>query len=86
METAEVPDDQELENQLCSLKYGFDGKSRIQLQSKKDLKSDGYPSPDLADSLSLSFFEDVVIRKAQLKAPHLPSRTRLGLVWTDADS
>ena len=81
MQTAEIPDDQELENQLCSLKYGFDGKSRIQMQSKKDLKAEGYPSPDLADSLSLSFFEDVVIRKAALKAPHLPSRTRLGLVW-----
>ena len=81
LENAEVPDDQDLEDQLCALKYGFDGKSRIQLQSKKDLKSEGNPSPDLADSLSLSFFEDVIVRKQMMKAPHLPSRTRSPNVW-----
>ena len=74
--TAEIPDDQELQDQLCSIKYGFDGKSRIQLQSKRDLKAEGYPSPDKADSLSLSFYEDVVIRKMALKAKALPTRTR----------
>jgi hypothetical protein len=81
MDTAEIPDNQELEDQLCSLKYGFDGKSRIQLQSKKDLKSEGNPSPDLADSLSLSFFEDVIVRKQMVKAPHLPTRTRQPNIW-----
>lgn len=81
LEVAEIPDDDELQDQLCSLKYGFDGKSRIQLQSKKDLKSEGYPSPDLADSLSLSFFEDVIIRKQMTKAPRLPTNTRQRNVW-----
>ncbi len=79
--TAEIPDDQDLQDQLCCIKYGFDGKSRIQLQSKKDLKSEGYPSPDMADSLSLSFYEDVVIRKMALKAKALPTRTRGINVW-----
>lgn len=82
MDTAQVPDDQDLETQLTSVKYGFDGKSRIQLQSKKDLKGEGYASPDKADSLSLSFFEDVIIRKQVNKAPHLPTRTRPQLVWS----
>jgi len=81
VETAELPDDDDLENQLCSIKYGFDGKSRIQLQSKKDLKGEGHPSPDLADSLSLSFFEDVIQRKPSMKAPQMPTRTRLANIW-----
>jgi hypothetical protein len=79
--TAEIPDDQELQDQLCCIKYGFDGKSRIQLQSKRDLKAEGFASPDKADSLSLSFYEDVVIRKTFSKAKALPSRTRPGRVW-----
>jgi hypothetical protein len=81
METAEIDDSQELEDQLCALKYGFDGKSRIQLQSTKDLKMEGNPSPDLADSLSLTFFEEVVIRTPTRKAIALPSRTRMANIW-----
>ena len=81
METAQIPDDEELERQLTSVKYGFDGKSRFQLQAKKDLKAEGAPSPDLADSLALSFFEDVIIRKVTARAAALPARTRGFNIW-----
>jgi hypothetical protein len=82
LETAEIPDDQELEDQLCSLQYGFDGKSRIQLEAKRDLKNRGYPSPDKADSLALTFYEDIVrqISKGR-RAIALPTRTRQVNVW-----
>jgi hypothetical protein len=81
LETGEIPDDQELEDQLVAVKYGFDGRSRIQLQSKKDLKSEGKPSPDKADSLSLSFYEDLVVLGPTKKAPQLPTHTRPPNVW-----
>jgi hypothetical protein len=81
LENAEIPDDQELETQLTCVKYGFDGKSRIQLQSKKDLKGDGYPSPDLADSLSLTFYEDLIQLGPTRKARQLPTRSRPPNVW-----
>ena len=81
LETGEIPDDQELEDQLVAVKYGFDGRSRIQLQSKKDLKSEGKPSPDKADSLSLSFYEDLVVLGPTRKAPQLPTHTRAPIVW-----
>jgi hypothetical protein len=81
LETGEIPDDEELEKQLTNLKYGFDNRSRIQLQSKKDLKGEGYPSPDKADSLALSFYEDLTQVLMQRKAPQLPSRTRPAIIW-----
>jgi hypothetical protein len=82
LETAEIPDDQELEDQLCSVQYGFDGKSRIQLESKRDLKGRGYPSPDKADSLALTFYEEVVKQLSKKKAVALPSRTRQANIWS----
>ncbi len=81
VETGEVPDDQELEDQMVAVKYGFDGRSRIQLQSKKDLKGEGRPSPDKADSLALSFYEDLVVLGPTKRAPLLPTHTRPPNVW-----
>ncbi len=79
---AELPDDQELEDHLTGLQYGFDGKSRIQLESKADLKRRGLPSPDCGDSLALTFYEDTIVRGKATKAVALPTRTRPKLVWT----
>ena len=60
LETAQIPDDNDLENQLVTMDYGFDGRARIQLQSKDDLRKLGKPSPDLADSLALTFAPDTI--------------------------
>jgi hypothetical protein len=81
LETGAIPDDQELEDHLVELNYGFDGKSRFQLEAKDDLKRRGKPSPDTADSLALSFFEDCVLQGARQKAVALPTRTRRAVVW-----
>jgi len=81
LENAEICDDQELEDQLTSVRYGFDGKSRIQLEAKKDLKNRGLPSPDKADSLALSFYEDLVVLGPTKRAPFLPSRPQQIRVW-----
>ncbi len=63
LETAQIPDDDDLAEQCSSLLYGYDGRMRIQLESKKDAKKRGIKSPDKADSLALSFLVDLIDRK-----------------------
>ena len=81
LETAEIPDEDELEVHAVNLQYGFDAKSRFQLESKEDLKRRGLDSPDRWDSVALTFFEDTIIRVAAKKAVALPTRTRRAIVW-----
>jgi hypothetical protein len=64
LKAGEIPDDDELCDQLTSLDYAYDGAYRIQLQSKKDMKKNGGKSPDKADSLALSFIPDLINRSA----------------------
>lgn len=61
--SGEIPDDDELCDQLTSLDYGFDAAYRIQLQSKKDIRKNGGKSPDKADSLAISFIPDLTRRE-----------------------
>lgn len=80
LETASIPDDDELANQLSSLSYGYDGRMRVQLQSKKDLKRDGGKSPDKADSIALGLCVDLIDRKL-VTAKVRPVQRRT-VVWT----
>ena len=48
-------DDQELADDLIAPEYGFDGRNRLQLEKKDDMKSRGLPSPDSGDALALTF-------------------------------
>jgi len=48
-----------LADDLVSLTYGFDHANRLKLESKKDLKARGLPSPDLADALALTFAQPI---------------------------
>jgi hypothetical protein len=57
---ADIPiDDSELRTSLIGVEYGFDEKERIRLERKQDMKKRGMPSPDEADSLSVTFAEDI---------------------------
>lgn len=78
----EIPDDDELCDQLTSLDYGHDHANRIQLQSKKDIKKNGGKSPDCADSLALTFIPDLVRRKTVATAKVRPVENRRKVVWT----
>lgn len=49
-----IPYIPELKSQITGMVYGYNAKMQIQLASKKDLKSQGLPSPDIADAISLS--------------------------------
>lgn len=55
LEGADIPDDQELHDDLISPEYGYDNKMRMQLEKKEDMKKRGLASPDCADAIALTF-------------------------------
>jgi hypothetical protein len=50
-----IPDDPDLQDQLVGMLYGFNKRDEIVLESKKDMKARGLPSPDWADALALTY-------------------------------
>lgn len=56
----DLPDDQELMDQLIGREYGFTPKMQIKLEKKEDMKKRGLSSPDRADALALTYSENVV--------------------------
>jgi hypothetical protein len=58
-----IEDSDELRDDLTGPEYGFDSKSRWQLETKDDMKARGLPSPDVGDCLAMSFFMPVAPRK-----------------------
>jgi len=55
IKTAQIPNNQELLDDLTTPEYFFTPKGQLQLESKDSLKKRGMPSPDRADSLALTF-------------------------------
>jgi len=53
--TASIPDDQELYDDLIGPEYNYDLQSRMRLERKEEMAKRGLPSPDVGDSLSLTF-------------------------------
>lgn len=49
-----LPDDKELVNQLCSIKYNYTRKGKIKIESKDEMKKRGLKSPDKADALAIA--------------------------------
>lgn len=80
LEHGQIPDDDDLGEQLISLDYGHDGRNRIQLQSKKDAKKAGVRSPDKADSLALSMVPDLI--KISTRAAKVRPVARRQIIWT----
>lgn len=56
----ELPDDSELSEDLSALTYGYTPTQLLQLEKKEDLKKRGLSSPDCADSLALTYAENVL--------------------------
>jgi hypothetical protein len=81
---AEIPNDPELEVDLCGLQYGYSSKSQIQLEKKEDMKARGLASPDLADTLAMSFSvkvqakPDPVDPEAEAAFAHYARRVQAG--------
>lgn len=48
------PHDDELAAQLSSIRFVYDSRGRIKIESKDDMKARGLPSPDRADAVMLA--------------------------------
>lgn len=55
LERADIPQDNELMDDLTNIKCYYDNKHRIQMEKKSDLKKRGLASPDCADALAMTF-------------------------------
>lgn len=64
MKGGAIPDDADLEDELCSPEYAFNKRDEIQLESKEDMLKRGLASPDKADALALTFAFPVAKRVA----------------------
>lgn len=72
-EKLDIPKDSELIADLTAVEYGFDNKSRIQLEKKDDMKKRGQASPDCGDALALTY-ADTVIREKRKSTHRLYER------------
>jgi hypothetical protein len=55
LETADIPDDPEIETDLTAPEYSYSNKNQIQLEKKDDMKRRGLASPDIGDTIAMSF-------------------------------
>ncbi len=51
----QIPDDPELQKELCGLGYSHNSSGLLQIESKKDARKRGMNSPDKADALMITF-------------------------------
>ena len=54
---ADIPDDNELMQQLSSRQYNYDNKGRRKIESKQAYKDRCGRSPDKADAILLAYFQ-----------------------------
>jgi len=52
---AQIPDNDDIEIDLCGLRYAYDSHGRLKIESKEDAKKRGIKSPDDGDALALTF-------------------------------
>ena len=82
---AQVPDDDGLHGELCSVQWGFDSSARIRLEKKEQMKKRGLHSPDRADALALTFAAPVQAkREPEQKSWREKLKTRTRRSWTTA--
>lgn len=65
----QIPNDEELMNQLSSIKFKFTDRGQFKIESKEDMKERGMGSPDESDSLMLAFFTGKNISFTTLDKP-----------------
>ena len=74
LQYADIPLDNDLFGQLTGLEYGFNHKMQIILEKKSDVKKRGLDSPDIADSLALTFYTRVSQRAMYIQHNMKPVR------------
>jgi hypothetical protein len=56
---AQIPDTDELQADLTQIRYSYDSNNALKMEKKEDMKKRGFRSPDMADSLGLTFAKPV---------------------------
>ncbi len=51
----ELPNDDKLKSQLADIRFTYNGKGQLQIESKEDAKKRGSKSPDLGDAVMMTF-------------------------------
>jgi len=69
-----LPEDQELAAHLSAPMYEYTPANKLQLESKKNIKKRGLPSPDKGDALALTFAQPV--QTPRTMAPHTVEQMR----------
>ena len=69
MNGADIPNDTDMIKQFMSMQYGYNNKMQLQLISKKDMKRQGLESPDIIDSIALTFAGEAINRTPYSVAP-----------------
>lgn len=62
-----IPNDDSLQQDLCSPQYTYDSSRRLKLESKEVMRRRGIPSPDAADALALTFAVPMTGKPMQAK-------------------
>lgn len=71
----QIPDDPELQKELCGLGYKYNSSGRLVIESKEDARKRGMRSPDKADSLMLTFAYGQHAGTTAYEANIIPERT-----------
>ncbi len=79
-ESAEIPDEAEIESDLTGTQYGFSSKQQIQLERKEDMKKRGLSSPDNGDMLAMTFAVKV-LAKPKPEPPKLTYPGEMSQSW-----
>ena len=68
----QIPDDDEIQADICGPSYRYDSKTRLFIEKKEDMKKRGLRSPDIADAMFLTFAQPIK-PKVKLKIPQTSS-------------
>jgi hypothetical protein len=77
---ASIPDSDELQADLTQIQFSYDSNQALKMERKEDMKKRGFRSPDMADSLGLTFAQPVkVIKPRRHGASYGPRDRGIGL-------
>lgn len=71
-----MPNDPDAQTDLCSLQYSFNSNGQLVLEKKEDAKKRGVRSPDIGDSLALTFSQHVAALDSFSDSQHDSDYTR----------
>lgn len=71
----QIPDDPELQKELCGLGYKYNSSGRLVIESKEDARKRGMKSPDMADALMITFAYGQHAGGTTAQVNYLPERS-----------